>query len=74
MNYKDTESVEDLLFKGSRAKVGYTAEEILLRVNKQPRAIHKEIEQLLKRREIEQLVFFFSEDNKSFLIIYRRIS
>lgn len=74
MKPKDTSSVIELLSKGSRAKIGYTSEEILLRVNKSDKAIDREIKGLLKWRKIEAIILFFGEDDKNYLLIYRVIS
>lgn len=73
MKPKDTPSVIDLLSKGSRAKIGYTSEEILLRVNKSDQAISNEIKKLLKWRKIEAIIFFIDDTDKNYLLIYRLI-
>jgi hypothetical protein len=74
MKAKDTPSVIDLLSSGPRAKIGYTYEEILLRVNKCEKATQMEVKRLLKWRKIEAILIFFDNDDKNYLLIYRVIT
>jgi hypothetical protein len=57
-----------------RRKIGYTNQEILLRVNKSEQAIEREVKNLLKRKKIEAILIFIDPgDPKNYLLIYRLI-
>jgi hypothetical protein len=75
MKPKDTNSVINLLSKPStRRRIGYTNQEILLRVNKSEQAIEREVKNLLKRKKIEAILLFIDpNDTNNYLIIYRLI-
>jgi hypothetical protein len=75
MKPKDTISVFKLLSKPStRRRIGYTNQEILLRVNKSEQAIEREVKNLLKRKKIEAILLFIDpNDTNNYLIIYRLI-